>query len=351
MNDRIYGHKPVHPLSDNLIDWGDFSAAVKSNNPAAMRWFGALLERTSYAPARRSREQNDADEAIRREWPKFFIDGTERGDVKKACLWEPVVATTGKHWDPFFQATGSCVGNGGGMAVNYIMAVEAWKKGEPEEVKYPLFYLYPYGRSRVYANLRGPGEGSFGSAFARAIKDDGITESDLPGLPASSMANGGISWGRQQELAFSWAPDGSALKQKWGPVAIKHPIQTVAQLRSSAEVAAALRNGYACTCASMWGGLMKCEVVDGVLLSRRVTEWAHQMCILGWMVHDRLGELFWIQNSWGNPHGTDPAGGPPGGFWVKPADVDFMCRDEVFAFSQFQGFPAQQIDWTSILVW
>lgn len=298
--------------------------------------------------ADRTDEMRQADHDIKASWPKFSIAGGERGDSKRACLWDCVVKTHGKHWTPFFQETGSCVGQGLGNAVNYLMAVEAWVKGEPEQVKHPTFLLYPYGRSRVYANLRGPGDGSFGSAAARAIKEDGIFSSDLPGLPQSTIKNGGITWGASQEKGWSWSPDGSELKSKWGPEAIKHPVQTVAQCKSADDVAAGLRNGYPSTCASMWGGNMECKITDGVLLNSRVTEWAHQMSVIGWMIHDRLGELFFIENSWGNPHGTDPAGGPPGGFWIKKADMDWICRDEVFCFSGFQGFPARNISWDSI---
>jgi hypothetical protein len=301
-------------------------------------------------PQYRTEEMHAADHAIRATWPKFSIGGGDKGDTKKACLWEAVIAKNGKHWTPFFQETGSCVGQGGGNAVNYLMAVEAWVKNEPEAVKHPTFLLYPYGRSRVYANLGGPGDGSFGSAFARAIKEDGIFSSDLPGLPQASIRNGGITWGASQEKGWSWAPNGSPLKEKWGPEAIKHPVQTVAQCRSADDVAAAIRNGYPCTCASMWGGSMKCPVVEGVLLNSKSDKWPHQMSVLGWWEHPKLGEIFWIQNSWGaDVHGSDPAGGPPGGFWIKKPDMDFIAKDEVFAFSGFQGFPAQSLPWSSIL--
>jgi hypothetical protein len=66
------------------------------------------------------------------------------------------------------------------------------------------------------------------------------------------------------------------------------------------------------------------------------------------MNHPDHGDIFYILNSWGKSlHGT-PAGSfnePPGGFWIKKKEMEFICRDEVFAFSQFQGFPAQTISW------
>jgi hypothetical protein len=327
------------------------AAMVHNDDPAAVRWFGALLENTNYAPLRRDPVQNATDAAIKATWPKFSIAGPSNDDVKRACLWDAVkLGNNGQHWTPFFQETGSCVGQGGGGAVNYLMAVEAWVNRDPEEVKWPTFLLYPYGRSRVIARLGGPGDGSFGSAFAEAIKE-GIFESTLDGLPKHTIRNGGVTWGGSTETAWSWSPNGSALHSKWNAEALKNPVRTVAQASNADDVSAGLRNGYPATCASMWGGRMKCSVTEGVLLNERVDQWAHQMCCIGWQEHPKLGELYYILNSWGNPHGTDPDGGPPGGFWIKKADMEFMCRDEVFIFSNFDGFPAQQLDWADIMRW
>ena len=84
-----------------------------------------------------------------------------------------------------------------------------------------------------------------------------------------------------------------------------------------------------------------CAFVKGVLLNRHADSWSHQMSILGWHAHPSLGDIFYIMNSWGaDAHGTDPFGGPPGGFWVKAADVDYItAQDDSFAYSQFDGFP------------
>ncbi len=63
------------------------------------------------------------------------------------------------------------------------------------------------------------------------------------------------------------------------------------------------------------------------------------------MKHPQFGELFYLMNTWGvNAHGRDPFGAPPGGVWITADDVDYICRDEVYAFSQFQGFPAPRPD-------
>lgn len=334
-----------------MISWNDLESQVKSNDPAAMRWFGALLERTSYTPARRTDAQNAVHAATVAAMPKFAIVGWENADTKKACLWEPVVAKLGKHWTPMFQESGSCVCQGGQNATAYTMAIEAWEKGEAEEVKYPVFAYVAYGRSRHYIGERSPGEGSLGSAMAKAVKEDGIVDPSFSGLPPWHESNGGLTIGKAKEIEWSYIPDARDKFDPFQEAAKLHPIRTAAQCKSANEVAAALRNGYGCTCASMWGGQMQCQTVSDppVLMNKRVTEWAHQMSIIGWWEHPKLGEIFYILNSWGNPHGNDPSGGPPGGFWVTKADVDWICRDEVFAFSSFEGFPARNLPWSSIL--
>jgi hypothetical protein len=242
-------------------------------------------------------------------------------------------------------AVGNCVGNGGGQAVWYLSAVQAVKKGDIE-AKLP-FYLHPYGRSRYYSNNNRcqQGEGSWGGAMAKSVKEDGILPFDYPGLPQPDYKGGkGITWGQSNEMNWS---SGCAATNDQASAAKKFVVQTTAQVKSSSDVKAALINGYSCTIASDWGGLSSPPVKDGVLLNRRATTWNHQMSILGYWNHPTLGEIFWIMNSWGvDAHGTDPAGGPPGGFWVLKAEIDYITgQDDSYAYSNFAGFPSQKLDW------
>lgn len=71
--------------------------------------------------------------------------------------------------------------------------------------------------------------------------------------------------------------------------------------------------------------------------------------VQAWWNHPSEGEIFWIHNQWGlETHGRCPSGMPGGGFWVKKTEIDWITRTgEVFAFSQFQDFPA---DWFLIEV-
>lgn len=291
-------------------------------------------------------EQINYDAEAKKEMPRFSIKGTYK-DVEKALLWElrPRVPKHEEIFRVFFQETGSCVGNGVGQAVRELSLVEVHRKGDPELVLLP-FYLLPYGKSREYAGLRGRGEGSWGTSAAKAIRQDGILPADTEGLEKWTVKNGGITWGRNAELKWS---DGAAIEAKWLEKSRVHLVKTTALIKNTDEAFEALINGYSMTLASNWGGMMQCQVQGepGVLMNRRTGVWNHQMCCIGGWQHPSLGLIFFILNSWGDgAHGTCPSGAPKGGFWIKASDFqNIIDQDEVFAFSQFQGFPAQEIDW------
>lgn len=240
----------------------------------------------------------------------------------------------------------NCVGAGGGNVLATLSFGDALLRGDPERCIVP-FWLLPYGRSRYYMGDRGEGEGSTGSTFARAAREDGTLDAKAAGLPPFTNTDG-LVWGSRVEL--KWSDGDNPDTMRLLPESRQHLVKTTAQCKSADDVRQAIINGYPCTCASSWGGGMKCPT-DGnpaVLLNRRSGSWSHQMSIQNWWEHPSLGEIFWIQNQWGlGAHGSDPAGGPGGGFWVKKGEIDWICRDEgeVYAFSQFEGFPSNVIPW------
>ncbi len=133
---------------------------------------------------------------------------------------------------------------------------------------------------------------------------------------------------------------------EWTGEGVKRLIRTAAKLNNSGEVRQAIANLFPVTCASMFGHNPK--VVDGVLMGIKGPRWSHQMSIHAYWDHPKLGLIFFLMNQWGlNAHGTDPAGGPRGGVWIYAKDVDWICQDEVYAFSQFNGYPAPDwdVDW------
>lgn len=295
------------------------------------------------APEDRDAAQTAIDGIIRQTIPDFAAFARGRSPLENATeakLWDCWAAAFPNGWPGIRQITGSCVGAGGGNALFSLACCDVVKRRDPERAVVP-FWLLPYGLSRMLAGLNSRGDGSWGTTFAKAVREYGHIPADAEGLPPFSDSDG-FTWGGNAELDWS---QGKRIAEKWLGQARPHLVKTTALCRSTDDVRDALKSYYAVTCASNWGGLMRPPVTDGVLLNRRATTWLHQMSVQGWMDHPRLGELFYVLNQWGKgTHGRCPTGAPPGGFWVGKRDMqDIVSQNEVFAFSQFDGFPAPAV--------
>lgn len=299
------------------------------------------------APADMSEDQKKADALAKENFVEFKLVGEANEPKDRAFLWDfSKKANNGKHFEAFYQQTGSCVGNGVGQAMWYLQAVESIRLGDAELVKLP-FWLLPYGRSRYIAGMHGRGEGSFGSAAAEAMRVDGTMEADLEGLPQPT-SSGGLTWGSKAEMEWS---DGGAIKDKWLSISRKHLVKSAAQIKSGKDAREALLNYYPLTIASMFGTsplVVKAVGTPAVRLAKRNDSWGHQMCVIGVVNHPEFGWIFYVLNSWGTTVHGEPCGNygePAGGFWITEADMDWICRDECFAYSQFDGFPTQSVSW------
>jgi hypothetical protein len=281
--------------------------------------------------------------------PKFNIVGAVGAEPDKVFLWDPIRKLLNGHDVPLmYQATGSCVANGAETVVNNLQALDIAIRNDAE-VYVPLFLGYHYGRGRFHSGINGRGEGSTGSGQAEAIREDGVVAYNVDGLPQPKITpidggNGEIwTWGAGVEMTWS---DGKRIQDTWIQLGRKRLCKTTSPIRNSEDAKASIANYYPITIASDWGGMMQPPVTEGVLLNRRVTTWNHQMCILAYWKHPKLGLIFWIQNSWADAHGRCPSGAPAGGFWVKAKDVDYICsQGDSFAFSQWDGFPAQDLSY------
>lgn len=303
-------------------------------------------------PQVRSPEENEA--LAKLTLPALSISGATQypkaGEkILLSDLWkhQSVVQAIGFEFPGFIQHTGSCVGVSSGGVCFTTLTVEVVRLGDPEQILVP-FWPLPYGRGRFHSGINGSGEGSSGTGQAEAYREDGVVPFATDGLPTFSIKDGMLSVGSSVEMEWS---NGAKVSQKWLEQSRKHPIKSTALCRNADAVREAIVNGYAVTEASMYGFNAKVEGNPAVLLGRRGPRWAHQMFLLGWWEHPQLGELFFLMNQWGaSAHGKDPAGGPSGGVWITKADVDWFCQEqETYAYSQFQGFPAQNVlDW---LLW
>lgn len=297
----------------------------------------------------RTEETNVAHEKAVGDMPAFKIYGAQKTSLKKVVLtdlWShPLVQQAlGYKFPRIHQLTGSCVGAGGGNAVFTTISFEVVRLGDPEQIFVPL-WLLNYGKSRQRAGFRGRGEGSIGSAFAESLRLDGVTMATLDGLPKFSNADG-LVWSESVEMQWS---DGASIPSQYLTDAKKHLIKTTAQCRNSDAVRDAILNGYPCTDAC--SGFVNRATVKGVgdeavCFGDIDTNGGHQTSIQGWWEHPSFGELFLYQNNWpAQVYPKDPAGGAPCSVWISKKRMDWICRQgEVYAISQYDGFPAQKLD-------
>lgn len=287
-------------------------------------------------PARRTSEEEDRERLILRSIPRFVLSGRDGGDSGRAFLWESArKCNNGKDFPAFRQETGSSVGQALGQCVWHLAACDAVLRGDPDAGRVMPFWLLAYGWSRSLLGRTSRGEGATAAAAVRAALEWGFPPSALTGLPQPWAADG-VCYGRAKELEWSYGPQQPRGEWDGG----RQTVLSVGRCLSHDDVRDALRNDYPCLLASTWGGAMRPTVEDGVLLNRKASPWLLALACVGWWDHPAHGEIFYVLTPFGGSvHGECPSGAPAGGFWVGARDMDFMCRDEAFALSQWEdGF-------------
>ncbi len=254
------------------------------------------------------------------------------------------------------QWSGSCVGTAAAKAYLQAAAGDAVLRGDAEIAK-PCFPYATYGMGRKLGGFNRTGEGSFGSAQARAVKEWGMLAGDDSRLPqpnAEALAQGWLSYSERIEIEWShpssWPIKESVLRED----ANRFQILETARVRTTIEVRKALAQGYGVTLASKFGTRRE-QVVDGYLIGSWNDSWAHQMSCGGYSTHPREGILYWIQNQWGAAlHPACPKMKPlgvVGGFWIRERDMAEIIRTgEVFTHSNTEGFPVRKFEWSMGIV-
>lgn len=296
--------------------------------------------------------------------PAFSVvpKGTpERGTkIMLTDLWKHprTITALGKPFLGFGQDSGSCVGVGGGNGAQTKNLVNSILLDEPEKIVLFAWY-YNYGLSRLRGGMRGRGEGSFGSAFAKSLELDGSIDARHSGLdtllPDGDDSRGMIYIGKDRELQWS---DGAFPSAEIKQAAKPQPFKT-SPLRSFEQVRDSIIAGRPVTRAGM--PLVNpgtATVRNGVLLGKHNGRGAHQESWLNYWNHPELGELVWEQNQWGpNAYGADPAGGPRGGCWITAEDCDRFCKSqyaEVYSLDSYDGYEdlTQKVfDWSKQSFW
>lgn len=278
------------------------------------------------------------------------VTGVRRSPVETLRVFD--IEVQDDHY--FFAGDGllvhNCVGAGAGNMANTLNFVEVLLFGDLEKL-FLCFYPFHYGRGRLKSGMRGRGEGSSGSGQAEALKEDGVMDNALYGLPKPTSTSDGIVWGSAVEMKWS---DGSAVPADVLAEGRKHVITDVAKMNNSDDVRKAIVSGKPVTCASMYahnGGRVQGEGKDACLLASKSGSWSHQMSILAAWKHPKFGWIFYLMNQWGlSAHGTCPTGMPRGGVWITAADVDWICQrgGETYAYAGHSGWASGAIDWSRI---
>lgn len=312
-------------------------------------------------PVDRTSKQIDAnDDSLARMPHTFRIAGTAPDPgpfVNLMELWKApqVTQVFGYIYPGTHQLTGSCVGAGGGNVLFTLCAIEVIRLNDPEQIILP-FWLYPYGKSRELLGDKSEGEGSLGSTFAEACKRFGVFSNSESGLPQPQNTDG-LVWGESIEMKWS---NGAAVASNWVTLGKTHLVKTTTPLKSSAEARDAIRNGYPVTFACnnyMTPGAesVKGTGADACCVGALSSSGGHQTSLQAAWDHPTLGLLFWNQNQWGNAtYKVDPKTGRRDGCWMTAKDFDNAVRGldcESFAFSQYDGYPAQTIKLSSVYDW
>lgn len=304
-------------------------------------------------PADRTPRQNVAHAAAVAKMPRFAIEAPEVTGAVKVCLFDfwkkpEVVQEVGLVFPRFHQITGSCVGAGGGNALFTLIAVQRLLSAGATKAFIP-WWPFDYGKSRLRAGDKSPGEGSLGSTFAEAVVKDGVVSAAEPGLPQFSDSDGLTLTG---QLELAWSDGDSPTVTKYDTLAKQHPLGTAAPVNSFEEIRAAILNGYPVTfaCNNYIGHAgVQGSGADACVVGSWDGRGGHQQSLHAYWDHPTLGPLVWAQNNWpGNTYPADPAGGPACGCWVTQKKVEAALRldSEVYALSHLSWFPAQPIlDW------
>lgn len=241
-------------------------------------------------------------------------------------------------WKRGSQPIGSCAGWGTAMSVDVLAACDILLRKEPEAWGGRCIEGVVYGLSRVEArgqSVNMGGDGSTGFHAAKAISKFGTLHygQDYGGKRFDKQLSGT----QERELGRNGLP------ANLEPFAARHKVAEVTLVKSFADVAKAISNGYPVFLCSMRGFSMtfKKDAKHGGGWLTPMGTWAHCMmaCDIRW---DRPAAL--VPNSWGECYSGPVDERLPAPFqrssgWVDASVIDSMCAGgDSYAVAGFNGF-------------
>jgi hypothetical protein len=270
-------------------------------------------------------------------------------------LWRPMLeahrARYGRDWVVGRQEIGSCVAWGAMHAV-YVAESVSWKTGirvDPPPV--PSTEAI-YGGSRVEARSRtfaGWSDGSTGFHAAKWLREWGVVYRE----PFPSLGFDLTKY--DSKIEKEWGAYGCGGQNDGGKmdaIARQHPVRYVAKVGTWDELKAAIVSGFPCTIASNQG--FSTGPRDALGFSRPQSNWAHQMCVIGYRTAASGREGVLILNSWGpnymgvgaNAGGKWPPDQPDGSFWCDRQTMErgILSADDSWAIGDIDGWKPRDLD-------
>jgi hypothetical protein len=302
-------------------------------NPAGVREFLAELDHPTFADA-------GADAVAKARGVDTFL---------YRHLYKAHQARYGKPFVVGRQAIGDCTSWGWSHGIQVSQAVD-WTSGRLEQPPFQPVEESIYGGSRVEARgkpgdgaspVGGWGDGSYGAACARFVRDWGVVYRDPAGPLAVYSGERAKNWGA---FGNGGQGDGGTLDA----IAKKHPAAHVALVRTWEEAAAAIESGFAIPVASDQGFS---SVTDDQGYSAASGQWMHEMCFISvrYKANGSPDDGLLCLNSWGPAwltyRGKFPEDQPAGSFWVRRATVERMLsQGDSFAVGSVSGFGFRELD-------
>jgi hypothetical protein len=297
--------------------------------------------------------------------PELKGNGPILDEKKEVFLYKPVREILGKDAPKGPQGIGDCVSWGWGNHTNYSQCIRIYQQLKKENLlslpprdecteadydrlqKAKLAVLeeyqecateatYALSRVEVGGQRGSYSDGSVGAWAARAATLWGHIS-----RPYLEKKYGPGKGKYDKNRAKEWGAKG--LPDDIEPEAKLHLFQTTTLVRTFAEAAALIQNGYGVVVCSNRGFRMTRDS-QGFCAPSGV--WYHCMYLMA-VRWDRPGLC--CSQSWGGmvPDGPLDKDQPDNSFWIDANVIDYMLRQEdSFTASEFQGYPAQDIvDW------
>lgn len=240
----------------------------------------------------------------------------------------------------------NCVGVGAGDMLYTLGAIQRVVSDTPTKAFIP-WWPFPYGKSRLRAGMRSPGEGSLGATMAEALVKDGVFDARDPKLP-KFKDGGDDGFTLTSSIERQWSDGDSSTVSPWDELAANHLCGVAAPCETVEDLKNGIVNGYPGTIAYgrfVGHGSVKGSGDNKCVVGRFDSRGGHQTSIVGYWDHPELGPLFLNLNQWpAQTYPRDPSGAPPCSVWQPADDIASALRSrdmELFVFSNFDYFPAQ----------